>query len=72
MFDKMFTPDAFENFFTVLPKSGESWLCIFIVMLCEMVSLALLISCTILSVLTYESTCWSASFIVSALPVSKR
>ena len=32
MFDKMFTPEAFENFYTVLPKSGESWLCIFIVM----------------------------------------
>ena len=42
MFDKMFTPEAFKNFFTVLPKSGESWLCIFIVMLVLIGSISLL------------------------------
>jgi len=42
MFDKMFTPEAFENFFTVLPKAGESWLCIFIVMFVLIAAISLL------------------------------
>ena len=42
MFDKMFTPEAFKNLFTVLPKSGESWLCIFIVMFVLIASVSLL------------------------------
>ncbi len=42
MFDKMFTPEAFENLYKVLPISGESWLCIFIVMFVLIASISLL------------------------------
>lgn len=38
----MFNEKAFENFYKALPKSGESWLCIFIVMFVLIISISLL------------------------------
>ncbi len=42
IFGKMFTEKAFDNFYKVLPLSGESWLCIFVVMGVLIASVSLL------------------------------